>query len=87
MADAVSNVDALPNMTRFRSAFGAFWPGLVGGAISGIGAAMLGAELGTAAGGMLAAAVVGGDAGKTIATVAGMETAQLLFVGGTAEGS
>ena len=80
--EKAANPDYTPGMSRFQTAFGAFWPGMVGGALTGLGMALLGAAPGTAAGGLLAAAVVGGDSGKTIATVAGMEVVQLLFVNG-----
>ena len=80
--EKAANLDPTPGLSRFKNAFGAFWPGLVGGAISSIGMAVLGAAPGTVAGGLVAAAVVGGDAGRTIATVAGMDAVRLLFVNG-----
>jgi hypothetical protein len=55
---------------------------MVGGVMTGLGGAILGAGPGTLAGGFVAAVILGGDTGKTIATITGMEAVQLLFVGG-----
>ncbi len=69
-------------MNRLRDTFNHFWPGLAAGLLTSLGAAILGAGVGTAAGGFLAASILGGDAGKTVATLTGMEAAQLLFING-----
>jgi len=74
-------IDVTPSMDRFKNAFDGFWRGGAGGLVCGLGMALLGAPLGTAAGALVAAAVLGGDAGKVIAVVGGFEAAQSLFVG------
>ena len=72
-------VDLTPNLSRFRNAFDGLWRGGAAGVISGIGMALLGAAPGSVAGGLLAGAVLGGTDGRTVAIVAGMEAAQVLF--------
>ncbi len=80
MADEKPKV--VPGMNRFKQAGTGFMWGAVGGGLSGLGMAFLGAPIGTAAGALVAAAIIGGDSGKTIATIGGFEAAQALFIGG-----
>ena len=81
MAEAAVKPDVTPGMSRVKTAWNHLWPGVVAGIAMGLGGAILGAGPGTLAGGFASAVMLGGDTGKTVATVTGMEAAQLLFVG------
>ncbi len=80
-----ASLDPTPSMSRFKRNFGALWRGGLGGAGTGLAMAILGAPLGSLAGGLVVASVIGGDEGVILATLAGKEAVELLFIGGGAE--
>ena len=75
------DLDVKPGLGRFRAAWSYFWRGGIGGSISGLGQAMGLGPAGPVASGLLAATVMGGDAGKAVAAIAGYEAAKIIFIG------
>jgi hypothetical protein len=81
MATKETGIDLTPNMNRFKNAWGGLWKGAAGGVLSGLGMPVLGAPIGTVAGGFVASAIIGGEEGKTIAVISGFEAGQSIFTG------
>ena len=75
------DADPIPSMGRFRTVWSYFWRGNISGAISGLGQALGLGPLGPIASGLVASAVIGGEAGKVIAAIGGHEAAKIIFMG------
>ena len=78
---ANTGIDVTPNMARFRNSWGGLWRGGAAGLGIGLAASLVGIELGSLAGGFLSSAVIGGQDGRTIAIVSGLEAVQSLIMG------
>ena len=77
-----AKVDPIPSRSRLMTAGEYTLKGMGAGVVSGLGMAIAGGFLGNAATGIVAGAILGGDAGKMVAVHHGIEAVQLLFVNG-----
>ena len=73
-APAQTNLDLTPSMARFRTAGMRAAAGIGGGIAVLMGLAILGPRIGPIVGGILGASIIGGEAGRTIALNAAMDS-------------
>ena len=72
----------IPNKGEVVSSGKTAFDGAIGGALTGIGANMLGGEIGVIAGGILAGAIVGGSHGEMITMNAVQDAVSAMMMGG-----